>query len=122
MKRIVGIDEEIKSLDGESIKVDPKGEIVFTVKRVLINLLGSAVAVGDPKGLSAAEESMVIADLGKTLAKATTDWEYNDSDNVDAILKRIINDNNIGPNQRYPAYIIGLVYEKVKHAVAFKAN
>ena len=104
MKKIVGIDEELKTLAGEIFKY---GEKNLTVKLALLNLIGVAKAKNG-------EEAIKIMDIGLRLKDAGKDFEFNEDE--EAVIKEAINSNN----PQYLASIIAPVYKKIKEAVAFK--
>ena len=118
MKKIEGVDEQLETLDGIKMVVGNGDEAPFTIKKALLRLLGSA------KG-SGGDESITIMDMGIRLKNAEKDFIINESDNEEAILKRIVNDNITGVDRmtgqptNFPAFIIGAIYRKVKAAVAF---
>jgi hypothetical protein len=99
MKKIVGINEELKDLEGNKITG-------MTVKKALIQYVSMARVTG--------EDALRLTAIGVELLKADKDFEF--LEESEAVLIKAVNDNGVG----YPAIICAFVYDKVKHAVAFK--
>ena len=110
MKKIVGINDAIKSLEGVDIK---EGDKIVTVKRVLLNLIGSIEGKA-VNNFSAGEQSIRILNLGLSLVKSGDDFEFEEQDQ--SILIQILEENKL----RYFATVIAQVYNKVKYAEEFK--
>jgi hypothetical protein len=114
MKRMTGIDEQIESLNGVKMTGGGQDPMPFTVKKALLNLIGMA------RGKKGAE-CITIMEMGLALKKAVGVWEFKDADNYEALLKRIIDDNQLGEQgQGYTAYIVGILAKKVKELESFK--
>ena len=116
MKRMTGIDEQLENLNGVKMTVGGGDPTPFTVKKALLQLIGTA------RGKNG-EESISIMEMGLSLKKAVKVWEFKDTDNYEAMMKKIIDDNNMGEHgQGYVAFIVGRLAKQLKELESFKGE
>ena len=72
MKRMTGIDEQLENLNGVKMTVGGGDPTPFTVKKALLQLIGTA------RGKNG-EESISIMEMGLSLKKAVKVWEFKDT-------------------------------------------